>query len=468
MPWSVGDVDQFKKGLTDAEKKTWVKVANDRLAACLKEGRTDCEASAIKQANGVVAEAQHEHESLGDRIVEAALVEGATFKATIQGFLRAAMAVTRHPNIPAKVKKQVDELRDLIGKNTWADLAVDSTPTQEALHPSEGIREALQSIARRQVRSRLREMDLGNYSVGEFETKLNDALGKIMPGGEFRILDIYEGIVIFAAAGGMWGARYTVGFDGSITLGKPFRVKRICRYVPDEEIGQEPEKPIGGEQDDQDSRLQLPEDWWKYTQDWGNDGEKVLGSTVSGDTQGRGTNEAMREDGSIVTQFVEDGALVSIREYSDEQPRDEGGKFAPGGGGDSSDGGGGGGGGDGESSSGSYTNEQVDRMPEYKIGSSQQRGQPRPDVTVDVIDENGAFSREVIPRGEMKNTSQWKEKASVRIWNASVVKPGYVSRGTYMELSSYLPQSADLAHSRTEVSTSKRIGYVLHPSTTLP
>jgi len=137
-------------------------------------------------------------------------------------------------------------------------------------------------------------MDLGNYSVGEFETKLNDALGKIMSGGEYRILDIYEGIVIFAAAGGMWGARYTVGFDGSITLGKPFRVKRICRYVPVETTEQRPidDQEIPGDRDDQGGQLSLPEDWWKYTQDWGNDGEKVLGSTVSGDTQGRGQNEA--------------------------------------------------------------------------------------------------------------------------------------------------------------------------------
>jgi len=309
MPWTKDDVDGFKQGLTSRQKDQWVAVANDALKTCIADGGKDCEASAIKQANGVVEEAMHEHASLGEKLLEAVFDERATVKATVQGFLRAAHAVANHPNVPGTIKKRVEDLRKDLSTHTWADFNADSEGSKGTVESSGGIREALQSIARRQVRSRLREMDLGNYSVGEFETKLNDALGKIMPGGEFRILDIYEGIVIFAAAGGMWGARYTVGFDGSITLGKPFRVKRLCRYVPEEQIGQEPEKPIG-DRDDQGGQLSQPEDWWKYTQDWG-DGFKILGSPTDGDaSQGRGTQESMRERGAIVAQFVEDGALV--------------------------------------------------------------------------------------------------------------------------------------------------------------
>lgn len=56
MPWTVKDVDKHKKGLTDAQKKRWVEVANSARAACLKKGKpeNECDASAIKQANGVV------------------------------------------------------------------------------------------------------------------------------------------------------------------------------------------------------------------------------------------------------------------------------------------------------------------------------------------------------------------------------------------------------------------------------
>ena len=39
MPWSVNDVDRHKKGLTPAEKKKWVKIANAVLRSSGDEGR---------------------------------------------------------------------------------------------------------------------------------------------------------------------------------------------------------------------------------------------------------------------------------------------------------------------------------------------------------------------------------------------------------------------------------------------
>ena len=53
MPWSVGDVDQFAKGLSDAQKKVWVSVANSTLARCKKNGGSECDGQAIKQATFV-------------------------------------------------------------------------------------------------------------------------------------------------------------------------------------------------------------------------------------------------------------------------------------------------------------------------------------------------------------------------------------------------------------------------------
>ena len=144
MPWSIEDVDQFKSGLTDSQKRQWVEVANSALAACLAEGKTDCDAEAIKQANGVVEEAMHEHASLGEKILEAVFDEGTTFKATIQGFLRAARAVTNHPNVPKAVKEKIDGLRTTLAANKWADL--ETGPTPSTAGASEATREALGSI----------------------------------------------------------------------------------------------------------------------------------------------------------------------------------------------------------------------------------------------------------------------------------------------------------------------------------
>jgi len=57
MPWTKNDVERHKKGLTDTQKKGWVRIANSALESCLEKGdkpQSECEASAIRQANGVV------------------------------------------------------------------------------------------------------------------------------------------------------------------------------------------------------------------------------------------------------------------------------------------------------------------------------------------------------------------------------------------------------------------------------
>ena len=48
MPWTIDDVEQHNKGLSDHQKKIWVEVANSVLS------KTGDDGSAIKQANGVV------------------------------------------------------------------------------------------------------------------------------------------------------------------------------------------------------------------------------------------------------------------------------------------------------------------------------------------------------------------------------------------------------------------------------
>jgi len=54
MPWTVDDVDEHNQGLSDEQKRQWVAVANAVLARCQQEGGSDCEASAIRQANAAV------------------------------------------------------------------------------------------------------------------------------------------------------------------------------------------------------------------------------------------------------------------------------------------------------------------------------------------------------------------------------------------------------------------------------
>ena len=56
MPWGIADVEKHNKGATTkAEKELWISVANPAAARCKAKGGSDCEASAIRQANAVLA-----------------------------------------------------------------------------------------------------------------------------------------------------------------------------------------------------------------------------------------------------------------------------------------------------------------------------------------------------------------------------------------------------------------------------
>jgi hypothetical protein len=59
MPWTTRDVDRFKRGLTDVQKRQWIRIANSVRARCIADGGSEsaCDALAIRQANGIVGHA---------------------------------------------------------------------------------------------------------------------------------------------------------------------------------------------------------------------------------------------------------------------------------------------------------------------------------------------------------------------------------------------------------------------------
>jgi hypothetical protein len=73
MPWSISDVDSHKKGLTDKQKRAWVHIANAALRKCKKDGGSDCDASAIRQANAAATRVSESGAgSISDLLLEAA------------------------------------------------------------------------------------------------------------------------------------------------------------------------------------------------------------------------------------------------------------------------------------------------------------------------------------------------------------------------------------------------------------
>jgi len=55
MPFTVDSVNKHRKGLTDKQKKAWVRIANRALKTCMAEGKSteDCDGTAIRIANSV-------------------------------------------------------------------------------------------------------------------------------------------------------------------------------------------------------------------------------------------------------------------------------------------------------------------------------------------------------------------------------------------------------------------------------
>lgn len=64
MPWTSSDAKSHTgKADTPQKQKQWAKIANSALTSCMEKGGEDCEASAIKQANGVIAKLSEDSET---------------------------------------------------------------------------------------------------------------------------------------------------------------------------------------------------------------------------------------------------------------------------------------------------------------------------------------------------------------------------------------------------------------------
>ena len=70
MPFTIADVEKHIKDLTPEQKEQWLSVANSALKKCEDEGGSNCDASAIQQANGVVSNADDKDKTFGMKDVE--------------------------------------------------------------------------------------------------------------------------------------------------------------------------------------------------------------------------------------------------------------------------------------------------------------------------------------------------------------------------------------------------------------
>jgi hypothetical protein len=124
MPWTVKDVDRHKKGLTPAQKKEWVRVANAIYGECMSKGGSEktCAPKAIRIANSKFVEESSEEIKMTVITEEAKIKKSAlcftdsgTF-ATIEQFKEGESPILSMIAYSGKVIK---------GHWYWGDLAID-------------------------------------------------------------------------------------------------------------------------------------------------------------------------------------------------------------------------------------------------------------------------------------------------------------------------------------------------------
>jgi hypothetical protein len=110
MPWAVEDVDAHKKGLTPKQKRAWIHIANSALKRCEEAGKSDCEASAIRQANSAAVSKAMDS---GDLVlmVEARIAKAEDTQRRLFGW--ASIAVMKNGQSLLDLQGDVIEIEDL-------------------------------------------------------------------------------------------------------------------------------------------------------------------------------------------------------------------------------------------------------------------------------------------------------------------------------------------------------------------
>jgi uncharacterized protein YdaT len=116
MPWTVKDVDSKKKGLTPAQKKKWVKIANGVLKDCQAKKGKNCEGKAIKIANSKFGERTMALKQKEEKVPKGAL------RFVEEGFH--ALAIKDGDN-PPKMRMTAYNGKVIKGHWYWGDLAID-------------------------------------------------------------------------------------------------------------------------------------------------------------------------------------------------------------------------------------------------------------------------------------------------------------------------------------------------------
>lgn len=217
MPWTAKDADSHKKGLSPKQQRQWAAVANAALEKCEKDGGSDCDASAIRQANAAVDKTT----------AEAAIGEATTMRHRARVLASDLDAILASKGLSDQQRGPLLDLRAALA-STWGEITATEAepspldPIARILLEAElvlaqddswdGRRMLIQQALMQQAAATAASANTDPYSY--------------RPGALPYIEDVYDDTVVYCCDGCIYACGYTIGADDTVTLGEPIEVER--------------------------------------------------------------------------------------------------------------------------------------------------------------------------------------------------------------------------------------------------
>lgn len=221
MPWKANDAKDHMKGLTPKQMRQWANVANSARQKCIDDsGKADeCDISAIKQANGVMAKMMGESAMQITSEDLAVTEKGRTLNSNNETLLRQAAQL---------LVKVINSIKS--GK---VDTATEDDTTDD---PADGKSKTTK--------------EAGTFNQTDTFALLQSALAQTNGGNGYDtyIADVYEDQNYFVYRKGYNGGYFRCDFDissnGAVTLGNPESVVRKVTYIAPTQTTESKRNPL--------------------------------------------------------------------------------------------------------------------------------------------------------------------------------------------------------------------------------
>lgn len=220
MPWTAADADEHIKGLTAKQRRTWAAVANAALERCEADGGSDCDGSAIRQANAAAKKAKS----------EAAFGEAATIRGRARALARDLDLILADKGLSDEARAPIAAMRSGLAR-TWGQILATEADDPEAgdeRFVARCVLEAALVLAqddsfdgrRMLVQQALMQQVASSSANGSPYGYGYDA------GPLPYIEEMYDDTVVYCIGGCLYACTYAIDADDAVAFGEPTEVER--------------------------------------------------------------------------------------------------------------------------------------------------------------------------------------------------------------------------------------------------